>query len=182
MRLYRQGMRTGVQRGFSLVELLIAMTISGILIAGLTTGIVQVMVSNAGSIAHMTAVKEVENAVHWLSRDAEMAQTINGNNVSSFNITPVPFSSANLSMSWNNEFPYNSNNISSVTYSVAGGALQRSFTTQGEPPSITIIVPHLGASNWGFSGNFSFNITANISGFRPASETRTITVLPRIIR
>jgi len=101
MRFHRQGVRNGGQEGFSLVELLIAMAIGGILTAGLAAGIVQVMASNAGSIAHMTAVKEVENAVHWLSRDAEMAQFFNGNNISSSNLTPVLFSSQNLTMNWN---------------------------------------------------------------------------------
>ena len=187
------GRKKGDQRGFTLVETLIVLAVSGILLSALTFGVIQTIKTNSRSFSHMTAVKEVENAVHWITRDAQMAQTINGSNitVASTNVTPKNFSTVNLALSWNNTAPgVDSTNITMVTYQGVGGQLLRVLSQNGSANVITVIVPHLGSSTWNFTnsnGNYiglvtlSFSINATVSGFgsASASENRSFTVHPR---
>ena len=73
-------MRRG-ERGFTLVELLVAMvimvTISGA--AGAVT--FQTLKGVARGTGYMAAVRQVENAGHWISRDALMAETVRTDNL-----------------------------------------------------------------------------------------------------
>ncbi len=64
------------QRGFTLVELLVAMAISGLITGGLTLSIFQVFDSSARNSSEMTVVRQVQNAGHWVSRDTLMAQAV----------------------------------------------------------------------------------------------------------
>jgi prepilin-type N-terminal cleavage/methylation domain-containing protein len=64
------------QSGFTLIEILIALLIVGALSTGITMTISQIFNSNVRNTARMTAVQNVQSAVHWLSRDAQMAQTV----------------------------------------------------------------------------------------------------------
>lgn len=64
------------QRGFTLVELLVAVAISGLITSGLTMSIFQVFDSNARNSSEMTVVRQVQNAGHWVSRDTLMAQAV----------------------------------------------------------------------------------------------------------
>lgn len=62
--------------GFTLIELLVAIAITAIIIGGITVAIFQVVTGNARDSNHMTAVRQVQNAGYWFSRDAQMAQSI----------------------------------------------------------------------------------------------------------
>lgn len=62
------------QRGFTLIEIILAIAITGIIVGGITMTIFQVFSVNTRSSNHMVAVREVQNAGYWISRDAQMAQ------------------------------------------------------------------------------------------------------------
>jgi prepilin-type N-terminal cleavage/methylation domain-containing protein len=62
--------------GFTLIELVMALAVSGILMSAVSATLYQVFTNNQKNTAHMLAVKQVENAVHFMVRDAEMAQRI----------------------------------------------------------------------------------------------------------
>jgi len=64
------------QRGFTLIELIIAIAIAGIITGGITMTIFQVFSGNIRTSNHMTAVKQVQNAGYWISHDAQMAQNV----------------------------------------------------------------------------------------------------------
>ena len=64
------------QRGVTLIELLIAVAITSVVTGSITMTMFQVYAGNARTSNHMMAVKQVQNAGYWFSRDALMAQTV----------------------------------------------------------------------------------------------------------
>jgi prepilin-type N-terminal cleavage/methylation domain-containing protein len=158
------------QRGFTLVEVLISIAIVGVMGGGITTVIYQIFDVNAMSTNRMTAIKEVEYAIHWITPDAQMAQSLNSTAPSGFPLTLTW-------VEWNNT----SNN---VTYSVQNGQLQRSQSVNGGQPIDTILMRHLNPdpqmTNCQFSsGVLTFKITATVTGFRSVSETRSLNIISR---
>lgn len=65
------------QRGFTLIELVIAVAIISLIIGGTTLTLQQVINGNTRSSSHMTTIRQVQNAGYWVSQDAQMAQIIN---------------------------------------------------------------------------------------------------------
>ena len=64
------------QRGITLIEIIVAVAIAGIIAGGTATTIYQTVSGNARNGSHMTAVRQVQTAGYWISRDAQMSQTI----------------------------------------------------------------------------------------------------------
>ena len=64
------------QRGFTVIELLVAIAISGLITSGLTLTIFQVFSGNARNSSEMIVIRQVQNAGHWISRDTLMAQVV----------------------------------------------------------------------------------------------------------
>lgn len=71
---YFRGLRSG-QRGFTLVELLVAIPISAVVVAAATGGLIQVLDSKDAS-THMYALRQVQSAGYWVSTDAYQAQQV----------------------------------------------------------------------------------------------------------
>jgi prepilin-type N-terminal cleavage/methylation domain-containing protein len=167
------------ERGFTLIEVVVALGITGMILSAAGAGIFQVITINARSTSHMTAVKEVENAVHWLSLDGEMAQ---------FSENATATSERRLSdglvLAWTNAFDGMSG---SVTYRQDGDRLVRDYTPNGGATLSTVIAEHVdfdvAQSSWSYSGGYDpvlrFKVTAYVGGMRPSRETRSFEVIPR---
>ena len=161
MRCRRLG--TNNQRGFTLIELLVALAIIGVITSAISMVIYQTLTIPAQSRTHMTAVKQVENAIHWLSRDVQQAQEIS---------TPgFP-----LTLTWVNW----DNTVHQVTYTLENGELERANSASGGDP--IVVARHIDSANTDCQftdGIFTFTITATVSGFRPSTEIREGKILPR---
>ena len=73
----------GRERGFTLLELAIAVGLGSIIAGAATTAIFQVIEGSARTNNHMTAVRQVQSAGYWVSHDTQMAQDIiTGNSTS----------------------------------------------------------------------------------------------------
>ncbi len=179
---------TGSQRGFTLVELVVVVAITSIIASAVATTVFQLLTVSARSSAHMTAVKQVENAVHWLRRDVSMAQTaqveVNGGYPEGPEGTGFP-----LRLTW---IEWDTNRTCEVTYYLEesserwslnrrvvqseGGQTSDVTTTVawhivGEPASTRV---ELG------SNTIAVTLTAAVGdGPQPATETRVITIVPR---
>jgi prepilin-type N-terminal cleavage/methylation domain-containing protein len=76
MMFRRLGLINKDQRGFTLLEMLLALLIVGIIAGGITAAIFQVVMSSARTNNHMTAVRQVESAGYWVSHDVQMAGNV----------------------------------------------------------------------------------------------------------
>ncbi len=64
------------EKGYTLIELLIAITITVLAIGAAGGAIFQVFRGMESNNDHMTVVRQVQNAGYWISRDAQMAQAV----------------------------------------------------------------------------------------------------------
>jgi len=66
----------GKQRGFTMIELLVIIALTGIIGTAATMSIHQILTGTALSNNQNTAINQVRNAGHWISRDAQMANNV----------------------------------------------------------------------------------------------------------
>lgn len=161
------------QEGFTLIEVLVAVAITGLIVTGISAAIFHVMSINAVTANKITAVKQVENALHYIIRDGQMAQTIQPGGGG----TGFP-----LSLSW---VEWDSTRHD-VSYTLDAGKLYRNHSTNGGALTSSPLADHINpepelTSCQYAGGVLTFKLTASVSGFRPASETRTIEVKPRTV-
>ena len=140
---------------------------------GIGTAVATVQVVNQGSYNsdYNTASRHTLNAIHWISWDAQMAQTVVRNGSTGFPL--------NLSwVEWDNS-------THQVTYTEAGDTLRRSYSIDGGVPSETEIAQHI---NWvsenttcGFNGGvLTLKVTATVgTGLNAVSVTKVREVTPR---
>ncbi len=180
MILRRLGLIHNNQRGFTLIELLIAVAITGIITGGITMTMFQVYAGNARSSNHMTAVRQVQNAGYWISRDAQMAQSV-------VPADPDP-DGFPLTLTWTDR----NGDENQVVYTLlADNKLQREHYTNYDPvtnpdPDATTIVaesinPDPAKTNCQFtSGELIVTVTASVgSSSHERSETRVYRIIPR---
>lgn len=166
----RFNMISRCQRGFTLYEMLVSLAVLGVIIPVMGMSIFQVLSINTLTGNHLTAVKQVENAIYRINRDVQMAQTVQTGAGSGFPLNLIW-------VEWDNT----SNN---VTYTIQNGELWRANSVNSGQPTSVVVAQHIntdsGMTNLQFVGGvLTVKITASLGGFRPASETRVGTVLPK---
>ena len=104
------------KKGFTLIELVLAIAIAAIIIPGIIILSTQVISSNQRNSKHIMAVNQLKNAVNYITNDVQMAGWVVAGIDASGNHT--------LTLSWIN-YP---NDQITVTYLLINGTLQRSYT------------------------------------------------------
>ena len=159
------------QNGFSLLEMIAVLAITGFLSVGVTAATVQVVNQGAYNSDYNTATRHMLNAIHWISRDAQMAQTLEPNGPSGFPL--------NLSwVEWDNT-------NHQVIYGEAGDKLYRSYSVDGGATSEIMIAQYI---NW-VSDNTTCEVNGDIltvkvtatmgTGLNAVSVTREREITPR---
>ena len=162
------------QKGFTIIELLIALAITSAIGGGISMAVIQIFDHNAQSTTRMIAVKQVENTVHWLNRDVQMAQVV------APTANPDP-DGLPLTLSWVEW----DNTENEVVYALASGELTRSYSIDGGEPNVRVVAryanPDSALTNCSLDGAvLTFKITATVSeGSKSASESRTVDILAR---
>lgn len=97
-------------RGFTLLEVVIALSIGSLIVAASTQILTQVYTVVPKTQSSILAMRQVQVAGHWISRDATMAQgiSITDNNTYNLSTTPLVFTHVNWA----------SDNTTTLTYSV----------------------------------------------------------------
>jgi prepilin-type N-terminal cleavage/methylation domain-containing protein len=160
------------QSGFVLVEMLMAIAITALIIVGIVDITERTFVINAADNSQMSAIKQVENAIHRIERDAQMASA---NLILSINPTLPNFP---LNLQWTSFDGV----THFVTYTLDNGVLNRTENASGNINETFICDNIIAAdSNYTFNGKIlEVNLKATVSDFRSATESRTLYVMPRV--
>ena len=164
------------QKGFTLIEMIVAIAISSAIGGGVLLSIYQTTSYQAMDKARMNCVKNVENAIHYIIQDAQMAQRVT---------LAEDDDNFPLILKWTDW----DNTQHEVTYDIDNDELKRSYYVNPGEPSETLaenivaryINPDSDKTNCGYTGGvLSLEITATITGFpKEISETRDIEIIPR---
>lgn len=139
--------------GFTLIEMLAALAITGIIGMGVSVAIGQVINQTTRNNDYTTASRNAMNALHWMSRDALMAQTVNG--TAGFPLTQ------NLSLKWQEW----DNSVYTANYTLANGQLRRIYS-DGVNVTTTLVAENINPDRdltYCVSGNGTLTITITSS-------------------
>ena len=154
------------QAGFTMIEILIATAVTAILSTGLIMVTFQVFSTNAAITNHNLAIKQVQNAVDYISRDVQQAQPTSP--LYSWDGSNLTFTLTTSS----NGVTYTNQN---VVYTVSNGTLTRKVGT-GQAQNIATNI-----SSSGFTVNTAgtpyVSITSTVTGFSSVTETRVVLLM-----
>jgi prepilin-type N-terminal cleavage/methylation domain-containing protein len=76
MTSHKLGLINKNQWGFTMLELMLVLAITGLVSSGVTMTFFQVVNGSARANNYMTAVRQVQNAGYWVSYDTQLAQDV----------------------------------------------------------------------------------------------------------
>ena len=157
--------------------MLVAVALLGIIVSSVGAIIVQTMTVSASNNHRMEAIKQVENALHWIDRDAQQALPgliAHGSNV---------FTGSGLLLQWK-QYESTGTLEHRVRYYFDGNFMfMRSEQINGGTAAISRIAEYLDSNltRYTFDGEtLQVDFAAIVPGFKPATESRTLYVIPRI--
>jgi prepilin-type N-terminal cleavage/methylation domain-containing protein len=159
------------QSGFTLIEVLAVLAITGIIGLGATTATVQVLTQGTRNSDYTTASRHAMNAIYWVSRDAQMAQTV----------TPDVASGFPLTLNWTEW----DNSEHQVIYSITDDRLMRSYSVDGSEPGQILVAQYINPDSENTTCGFSDRVlTVRVTtivgeGTRAVSVSRIREITPR---
>ena len=154
------------QKGFSLLELVIVIALTGLITAAITTTVFQVFNMNTRTANRMAAVSQVQHAGKIVSEDILEARP------NTIYVNPTGGELLILTLSAQN---------STVTYTLDDGVLWRSEPVDGGDPILTRVAEYIDSDPiktdcYWENSVLIFMVTATVGD---ESETRTYKVQPR---
>jgi prepilin-type N-terminal cleavage/methylation domain-containing protein len=165
------------QKGFTLIELALAMVIGGMIAASVTMTMFQIVDSSGRTSNHMTAVRQAQSAGYWVSRDAQMIQQ-----------APVITESGGELESITFDWTDWEGNVFQVIYTfedMSAGGLKEMQRAEHENSTTktTAVAEFIDIENTSCEytdGTLTFTVTVQVgAGSAAQIETRTYEVLPR---
>jgi len=174
MMFHRLGLINKNQRGFTLIEVVLAIALTGIITGGITMTFFQVFSENTRGSNHMIAVRQVQNAGYWVSHDTQMAQSVEP----AADPDPDGFPLVLTWTEWDGT-------VNEVTYTLVGDELQREHYTNSILDSTINVAEYVDTdptkTKCEFAGGvLTLTVTATLgTGSQVQSETRVYEVIPR---
>lgn len=177
------GPARGEERGFTLIELIIAVALMALIVAAASYSILEIMNINTRNTDHMIAVRQVQDAGYWVSHDTYMANQImetSGNQSSPdillelqwLNINDEPSVAANQTSIFTLENPITQDGITTYT-------LYRTTMAGVKTP----VAEYLTSANTTYDANsrkLMFNVQAAVASRGITErESRTYEISPR---
>jgi prepilin-type N-terminal cleavage/methylation domain-containing protein len=168
-------------KGFTLLETMIALCISGFITAAVVTTIFQMQSITNSHYVHVVAVKQVENAIHYINRDIQSAQTV----------TPQGSHGFPLVLTW---VSWDNNDTNTVTYSLELDSplstykLVRQYQLNLSAPTTSVIAKYINnspatnnSSIYDSTGHkLTLQLTSTVTrGGKQDTETRKLPIVPR---
>ena len=155
------------QKGFTLIEVLVAMVVGGILMAGIVVGIFQVSWGSARANDQVVALTDINYAALWIKKDLQMAQS-----TSLTDGDPVPQSSVTLEWTDYTGWATEETRDHTSTFALSGTELLRNYDG-----TVTVVGRHI--TSIGFTQNdtvINCVITATGPGITQRAETLKFSV------
>ncbi len=130
------------QSGYTLLEVIAVLLVTGLIGIGATTATVQVLTQGTRNSEYTTVSRNASDALFWISRDAQMTQNVTSQGGNGFPLT----------LRWTEW----DNSQHEVVYSLVDQSLNRSSTIDGGEPT-EILVAH-------YINSVADNTTCVISG------------------
>lgn len=159
------------KNGFTLIEMVVTLAITGIIGVGAAAASYHVLTQSTSNSEHTSASQHALNAVHWISRDTQMAQTVSPDGASGFPLT----------LQWVDW----DNTECELVYTIDDGILRRSYYIDGGLESEVVVAqyinPDVEMTNCGFSdGVLTLKITATAGeGAHAESVSKIREIVPR---
>jgi type II secretory pathway component PulJ len=162
------------QTGFTVIEMIIGIALTGILGGGIITAIYQINRINDASKARVIAVQQVENALYYINRDFQMAQNVQINGEDYW-----------IRLTWKE---WEQNNTNEADYVLEDGVLTRSYYVNSQLESAKPVASNISASGaippdteaLPPEKTWTIDITATTqSGHREVVEIRQAKIVPR---
>jgi prepilin-type N-terminal cleavage/methylation domain-containing protein len=159
------------QDGFSLVEMLAALIITALIGFGAAAATNQIITQAPENADYSAASNQVANAIHWISRDAQMSQDVTTEGAAGFPLTLTW-------IEWDNS-------EHQIIYTLDDSTIKRSYSIDGAEPSGTVVAQYIN-ENTGLTrcdyddGILTIKVTATIGvGEHAVEVTRLRDVTPR---
>lgn len=157
------------QKGYTLIELLVALPIGAAVLAVVVTSIFQIMQGRVDIAQKTTAMADIDNAIHWLTRDLVLAQET----TLAEEASPVSY----MTMYWSDLTHWAAEEGTTdhfASYTLSGNQLLRNFDGQ-----VTIIGRYMTDVDFIIEGKM-FTITlTSCPGLPGSTVTRSISIQMR---
>ncbi|MEL7562305.1 type II secretion system protein [Dehalogenimonas sp. 4OHTPN] len=169
------------ERGFTLVEILVAMAILTVIMAAVAMTTMSIFNTNDLSQNRTLAIRNVQNAGQWMSRDALQATHMSFGGVNGFVLTLTEDLTAYVG----------SPSVKVITYQIVGNNLQRTETINAGAPSTQTIasgvqyfadIADATAPTWFRQAGAVFELKITVvvgTGNNAATEVRFYKIEPR---
>lgn len=125
------------QKGVTLVEVLVATAVAGLIVSSLVTAIHQFITTSERGSQQLIALHDVQNLGHWLTLDGERAQ--------STNLVDGAPAVASMTMSWTTE-----GQVQTSAYSLSGTELKRDLNG-----AVTTVARHVSTASFSIAGRLT---------------------------